>query len=78
MPLDVPLGPDEPRRVRIPRDQAKPGPTPGPKPGPTPGPKPGSTPGPRRIPAYRLRMMTALAVVVILGFILGVLLPTHV
>lgn len=32
---------------------------------------------PKRIPAYRLRMMIALGAVVLLGFVLGVLLPAH-
>jgi serine/threonine protein kinase len=32
---------------------------------------------PRRIPAYRLRMMIALGAVILLGFLLGVLLPAH-
>jgi len=32
---------------------------------------------PRRIPAYRLRMMIAVAVVILIGFMLGVVVPAH-
>jgi serine/threonine protein kinase len=37
--------------------------------------RPAPKPKPRRIPAYRWRMMVALAVVIGIGFVLGVLLP---
>jgi serine/threonine protein kinase len=39
------------------------------------GPRP--KPKPKKIPAYRWRMMVALAAVIVLGFVLGVLMPTH-
>ena len=31
----------------------------------------------KRIPAYRLRMMIAVAAVVLIGFVVGVLVPAH-
>jgi eukaryotic-like serine/threonine-protein kinase len=39
--------------------------------------KPKPKPKPKKIPAYRWRMMVALAVVIALGFVLGLLMPAH-
>jgi serine/threonine protein kinase len=41
------------------------------------GAPPRPKPRPKKIPAYRWRMMVALAAVVVLGFVLGILMPAH-